>query len=108
MESLRRAAAQALAEWGDAELPAPANDVAIERVSVDVQQGRQTELVSLALSEGRLRATCTCAQPACPHVRAALQLLAAERSALEVRPSSNRPERISVELRVLSRERARE
>jgi hypothetical protein len=105
MDALRRAAAQALAEWGELELPAQvANDVVIERVSCDVQQGRQTELVSLVLTQGRLKATCTCGQLACLHVRAALQLLAAVQ-ALETRPISSRPERVSVELRVLARQR---
>ena len=107
MDALRRAAAQALAEWGELESPAhAANDVTIERVSCDVQHGRQSELVSLALTQGRLKATCTCSQLACPHVRAALQLLASERAALEARPISSRPDRISVELLVLSRQRS--
>lgn len=101
MDALRRAAAEVLAEFG--EEPAQ-QDGAIERVSLDVQLGRQTELVSLRVLQGRLLASCSCAQPHCQHLRVALQLLAAKAGFSDPpQRTSSRAERSSAELRIPAR-----
>jgi hypothetical protein len=71
-------------------------DLQIERVTCDIRDGRQTELVTLRVLDGRLQTSCTCAQAGCAHVRVALQLVA--------KPAGGQPagrvERASVELHV--------
>lgn len=60
----------------------------VERLSIDVRDGGQSELVSLAFRDGRLTWSCTCGQLRCRHAAAALRLLAGEASDRPSDPAS--------------------
>lgn len=60
----------------------------VERLSIDVREGAQSELVSLAFRDGRLTWSCTCGQLRCRHADAALRLLAGEASERPSDPAS--------------------
>jgi hypothetical protein len=95
MEALRRAAEQLLVELG--EEPELLGSVQIERLSCDVQIGRQQELVSLRLRDGRLYGSCSCAALGCAHVRQALRLLVGTPQNDGTRRSTSRLERVVAE-----------
>lgn len=74
MEALKRAAErmlQALGEQTEDSLP----EAAVERMSVDVRIGEQTEVVVLRLRSGQLQTSCTCGVQRCAHARHALRWL---------------------------------
>jgi len=73
MNPLQHAAAALLSEVQHED----GRDAHIERINCEVRLGRETELVSLRLSDAGLRAICSCGRPGCAHVQASLQLLAA-------------------------------
>ena len=106
MEAFRRAADQTLSELGDeAEQVAAlaATDGQLERLSLDVVLDQSRELVSLSVSEGKLRYSCSCGQFRCAHVKFALRFCAhadeRRAGAAEVtRRSSTRMERVVPEL----------
>lgn len=110
MEALKRAAErmlQALGEQNDPQLP----EAAIERMSVDVRIGDQTEVVVLRLRAGQLQTSCTCGVPRCDHAQHALRWLV-EPQALVLpgaseltRRSSPRLERVVIERPADGRER---
>jgi hypothetical protein len=102
MTGIREAATRLLEDTSD-DLETLSADMRIERITCDVQLGRQSELVTLRIVDSSMQTACTCARPACPHVRLALQLLAARASGER---HSVRTERVSVELRV-AQERSR-
>jgi hypothetical protein len=101
MEALKRAAEhmlQALGEQTDDSLP----EAAVERMSVDVRIGEQTEVVVLRLRSGQLQTSCTCGVQRCAHARHALRWLV-EPQVLQLpvagstKRSSPRLERVLVE-----------
>jgi hypothetical protein len=107
MEALKRAAERMLQALGEqTEQIQPSADAAIERMSVDVRLGDQTEVVVLRLRNGQLQTSCTCGVPRCAHAQHALRLLVAPQSvalASELtRRSSPRLERVVVEPRPLN------
>lgn len=74
MSDLREAARRALAEASG-----PADSGAeVVRATVDVRAGDSVEMVSLAVRDGRLIATCSCGVPNCPHLREAIRAVAGE------------------------------
>lgn len=98
MTTLRDAASRLLENFTDDDVHPSAGELQIERVTCDIQDqfsGRGTELVTLRLLDGALQTACTCARVSCPHVRSALQLVAAAPGR-----TSGRPERLSLELRL--------
>ncbi|HKP56990.1 MAG TPA: hypothetical protein VJV78_09730, partial [Polyangiales bacterium] len=101
MEALKRAAERMLQALGEQPEPQPQAEAAIERMSVDVRVGDQTEVVVLRLRSGQLQTSCTCGVPRCPHAQHALRLLVAPQSvtlASELtRRSSPRLERVVIE-----------
>jgi len=97
MSGLRDAALHRLDELAD-DSEVVTDDLQIERLTCDIRDGRQTELVTLRVLDGRLQTSCTCAQPGCPHVRVALQLIAKPASAQPMRVERTSVERAAVEL----------
>jgi hypothetical protein len=102
MEALKRAAErmlQALGDTTDDSLPA----AAVERISVDVRLGDQTEVVLLRLHAGQLQTSCTCGQPRCAHAQHALRWLVQPQTLPLPQPesstkrSSSRLERVVVD-----------
>jgi hypothetical protein len=99
MEALKRAAErmlQALGDKPDESLAA----AAVERISVDVRIGEQTEVVLLRLHAGQLQASCTCGIAGCAHAQHALRWLvqpALVRPPESTKRSSPRLERVVVE-----------
>jgi hypothetical protein len=108
MNAIRDAARRLLDEGeGDAVAPTaePVPVPVVDRITCDVQTGRQSELVTLRMLEGRIQTACTCGRVACAHMRVVLQLMAAPPAGEASRPTG-RVDRVSVEPRVLS-ERSR-
>jgi hypothetical protein len=101
MEALKRAAERMLQALGEQTEQSP--EAAIERMSVDVRVGDQTEVVVMRLRSGQLQTSCTCGAPRCAHAQYALRWLVEPQTlvlpgALEVtRRSSPRLERVVVE-----------
>ncbi|HET6332938.1 MAG TPA: hypothetical protein VFG30_06970 [Polyangiales bacterium] len=101
MEALKRAAErmlQALGEQTEDSLP----EAAVERMSVDVRIGDQTEVVVLRLRSGQLQTSCTCGVQRCAHAQHAMRWLV-EPQTLQLpvsgatKRSSPRLERVLVE-----------
>jgi hypothetical protein len=80
MKALRKAAEVLLEELG-IRADTEAQGFQIERMTCEVRGAQRSELVSARLDEGRLAAVCSCGEPRCAHVVAALQLMAAEPAA---------------------------
>ncbi len=102
MESLRHAAERMLQALGDQSGPIAAEAV-IERMSIDVRIGDQTEVVVLRLRGGQLQTSCTCGAPGCAHAEQALRLLVEPQSLVlpqqdrSTQRSSPRLERVVIE-----------
>jgi hypothetical protein len=90
MDDLRRAADDALRSLGDQADGPLGNQGAITRLTIDVEGGKLTEIVSLRMGSDQLSWSCSCGKASCTHAITALRFVAGVSDARNTRTALDR------------------